>query len=125
MNLPKLHPSPIKPTAHPRLAPFIILQVSDLRASVSVLAAQQPLLAHSYEVEGLRQAVLELKGAGQHQQSQGGRGLLVLGPQDGDSPAAEALMAELKHQQEREKQWQERMGEPTLVVEPALQLPPS
>ena len=80
--------------------------MSDLRATVLGLSNQQPLLARTFELEAVKSALVDLKS--------GGRGevkTLVLEPGAGESPAAVALSTELKLQQERMQQWQERMGE--------------
>ena len=80
--------------------------MSDLRTTVLALSTQQPLLARTFELDAVKSALLDLKS--------GGRGeikTLVLEPGAGESPAAVALSAELKLQQEMMQQWQERMGE--------------
>lgn len=82
--------------------------MSDLRALVSSLAAQQPLLARTYEVEGLKRALLDLQ-AGARSSNRTANFPLEL-CRDVGSSALAMLMEELKHYQERAIEWQARMG---------------
>ncbi|GAX83361.1 hypothetical protein CEUSTIGMA_g10786.t1 [Chlamydomonas eustigma] len=103
-------------TSHESTAPgdkMLTKEVADLKAQLSELLLQQPLLAKTYELEGLKRTLLNSLGK---PQGPAQNASVVLEAGADESIAGKALIEELKKQHERSAEWQERMDKAELLI---------